>query len=410
MKLGYELFVSWRYLRSKRKDVFISLISFISISGVAIGVMALIIVLAVMTGLTDKLRDKILGTNAHIIIFQRGGWIAQEAELRHQIAYHLHVRGVAPFILRQVMIQSDNASAEVSLKGIDREAEQTTSTLAENIPTGQLDFLETPETPGNGILIGSELARKLNVTIGAPVTLVSPMQDANSAWPVPKSEVFQVTGIFDYGMYEYDSTLVYISLAAARKYLNITDLVTGLGVKVENIMTSKGVAEDLQRQLGLDYRVLDWSEMNRNLFAIFSLYKKLLFLMLTIIVIVACLNIASTLIMMVMEKNHDIAILKSMGASARSIQKLFVLQGFFIGFMGTIIGGVLGIVACRIADAYHLIRLEGGVYYLNYLPFKILPLDFTLVVVSSILICFVSTLYPAKQAARLDPAVTLRCD
>ncbi len=412
MEVGYEFFISWRYLRSKRKGVFISFISIISISGVAVGVMALIIVLAVMTGLTDKLRDKILGTNSHILIFKRGGWIKEYSALSQKIAQKPRVIGVAPFIFRQVMIQSNFSSSESTLKGIGIQAEQETSDLAANIVQGKLDFLESEQydNPGHGILIGSLLAQKLQVSVGDTVALISPMKDTDSSWPVPKREVFQVTGIFDYGMYEYDSNLVYVSISSAQVYFQIGDIVTGLEVKVDNIFKSKRVARELQSELGISYSVRDWTDMNKNLFAIFGLYKKALFLMLTLIVIVACLNIASTLIMMVMEKNHDIAILKSIGASSSEIKKVFVTQGLFIGLVGTGLGCLLGILACWVADTYHLIRLEGGVYYLNYLPFKIMPLDFALVAISSIVICFLSTLYPAKQAARLDPAVALRCE
>ncbi len=410
---GYELFVSWRYLRSKRKDVFISLITIISISGVAVGVMALIIVLAVMTGLTGELRDKILGTHSHILLFQRGEWIREYPELLRRIQGTPHVVGAAPFIFRQVMIQGNHGSVESTVKGIDIQAEQTASDLAANIGPGKLDFLETEQGedhPGRGILLGVQLAQQLHVSVGDTVTLISPMRDAASDWPVPKLELFQVSGIFNYGMYEYDSNLVYISLAAAQEYFQTGDIITGIEIKVDNIFRSKQIAEQMEEQLGPGYSVKDWSEMNKHLFAVFGLYKKAMFLMLTLIVIVACLNIASTLIMMVMEKNRDIAVLKSMGASVTNIMKLFVMQGVFIGVVGTGIGCVLGYIVCWAADTYHLIRLEGGVYYLNYLPFRIMPLDFTLVALFSILICFISTLYPAIQAARLDPAVALRCE
>ena len=409
---GYEHFVSWRYLRSKRKDVFISLISTISISGVALGVMALIIVLAVMTGLTGELRDKILGAHSHILMFKRGGWIAQYPEILKQIAKEEQVVAVAPFIIRQVMIQSDRNSLEASLKGIDSQAEQTTTELAGNIREGSLDFLDAAdglEGPvGRGILLGRQMADTLQVTVGDSISLISPMQNAETQWPVPKLEMFQVTGIFEYGMYEYDSKLMYISLAAAQDYFETGDIVTGIEVKVNNIFRAKEVSDKLKERFGISYSIRDWSEMNRNLFAIFGLYKKAMFLLLALIVLVACLNIASTLIMMVMEKNHDIAILKSMGASSSSIMKIFVMQGLFIGLTGTGLGCLLGVVVCRIADTYKLIHLEGGVYYLNYLPFRIMPLDFLLVAFCSVLICFLSTLYPAKQAARLDPAVALR--
>jgi len=411
---GYELFISWRYLRSKRKEVFISLISLISITGVAVGVMALIIVLAVMTGLSGELRDKILGTNAHILIFKRGGWIEEYRELGQQIANAEHVKGVAPFILRQVMIQANAFSTESTVKGVMIDAVQHTSDLAANIVQGKLDFLESPSAnapqPGYGILIGAELAKTLQVAVGDTILLISPMKDDTSSWPVPKRQMFEITGIFEYGMYEYDANLVYISFLAAQEYFQTGDFATGMEIKVDNIFRSQRIASDLQYTLGYVYNVRDWSEMNKNLFAIFRLYKKAMFLMLTLIVIVACLNIASTLILMVMEKNHDIAILKSMGASSASIMHLFVMQGLFIGVVGTVIGCGLGAFICWVADTYHLIHLEGGVYYLNYLPFRMMPLDLTLVVISSILICFLATLYPAKQAARLDPAVVLRCE
>jgi len=414
MEVGYEFFVSWRYLRSKRKEVFISLNSIFSISGVAVGVMALIIVLAVMTGLIDGLRDKILGTRAHIVISKRVGSLKQYPDLVRQIAKKPRVSGVAPFLFGQVMIQSSSASAEVTLKGIDIQAEQTTSDLAANIRLGKLDFLEPTgeqqDISGYGILLGTQLAQKLQVSIGETVALISPMKDSDSSWPVPKREVFQVTGIFDYGMYLYDLNLVYISIASAQAYFQTGDIATHLEVKVDNIFKSKDVARELQDELGFSYSVQDWAERHKPFFALFGFYKKALFVMLLLIVIVACLNIASTLIMMVMEKNKDIAILKSIGASSFDIGKLFIMQGGFIGLVGTGIGCVLGFLVCWIADTYHIIGLEGGVYYLNYLPFKMTPLHFILVAVSSIIICFGATLYPAVQAAQLDPAVALRCE
>lgn len=414
MEIGYELLVSWRYLRSKRKDVSISVNSILSIGGVVVGVMALIIVLAVMTGLTDGLRDKILGTNSHIIIFKRGGEIKEYPELIRQLAQKPRIIGVAPFIFRQVMIQSNSSSVKVTLKGIDPQAEQKTSDLAATIVKGELDFLEPmrehQNSPGYGILIGTQLAQKLQVAIGETVALISPMKDASSSWPVPKRQLFQVTGIFDYGMYEYDLNLVYVSLLSAQTYFQTEDVATGIELKVDDLFKSKAVAQTLQQDLGISYSVRDWSDMNKNLFAIFGFYKKALFIMLLLIVIVACLNIASTLIMMVTEKQKDIAILKSMGASSARIGKIFAVQGLLIGLVGTGIGTILGFIICWIADTYHIIRLEGGVYFLNYLPFKMMPLHFILVIGSSIVICFLATLYPAIQAAWLDPAVALRCE
>ena len=408
---NFEAFVGWRYLRSKRKDVFVSLITIFSISGIALGVMALIIVLASMTGLTGELRDKILGTQSHIIVQKRGGWIQEYDELAANIRNMPHVVGVAPYIFRQVMIQSSHASAKTLIKGADARAEQTTSELGGHITGGALDFFETADsTPGRGLLIGAELAKTLGVSVGESVTLISPMKEDASAWPAPKLQMFQVSGIFEYGMYEYDSGLVYISLRAAQAYFQTEHLASGLEVKTDDLFASRRVAEHIQNQLGGVYTVRDWSELNKSLFTVFGLYKKGMVLMLTLIVVVGGLNIASSLILMVMEKHRDIAILKSLGASAASIMKLFVMQGCFVGVTGTTLGCLLGFIVCRVADTYHLIRLEGGVYFLNYLPFRMLLRDFALVAVSSLLICFLSTLYPARQAAKLDPAVALRCE
>jgi lipoprotein-releasing system permease protein len=414
MEVGYELFVVWRYLRSKRKEVFISLNSIFSISGVALGVMALIIVLAVMTGLIDGLRDKILGTDSHIIVSKGLGALKEYPALIQQIAQRPHIVGVAPFMFSPVMIQSNSASADVTLKGIDIQAEQKTSDLALHIKQGRMDFLEPTadqsDSAGHGILIGVQLAQKLQVSVGETVVLISPMKDSGSSWPVPKREVFQITGIFDHGMYHYDLKLAYISLASAQAFFQTGDIATGLGIKVDNLFQSKEVARDLQRELGHSYYVRDWTDIHKPFFALFGFYKKALFVMLLLIVFVACLNIASTLIMMVMEKNRDIAVLKSIGSSSRDIGKMFIMQGGFIGLVGTGIGCILGFLVCWIADTYHIISLEGAVYYLNYLPFKMTPLHFILVAVSSILICFGATLYPALQAAQLDPAVALRCE
>ena len=402
--------MSWRYLRSKRKDIFISLISVISISGVAVGVMALIIVLAVMTGMIDGLRDKILGTYSHIMVFQRGGWMSNYHDLLERLGRDDDVVGIAPFIYWPVMIQSDTLSTEATMKAIDVSAERTASDLEAHIQTGTLNLIDASERTGFGMLIGSVLAEKLQVTVGDRVALVSMLPNADSKWPAPKREVFEITGIFEFGMHEYDGNLSYIAVDTAQTFLERPDQVTGLEIKVKNMFQAKAVAESMQRELGIGFKLIDWSEANKNLFSLYGLYKKLMFVMLTIIVVVACLNVASTLIMMVMEKGHDIAILKSMGASAGSIQKLFVLQGTFIGIAGTSLGCLVGIVVCWIADTYHIIQLDGAVYLLNHLPFKVMPLDVVLVAASSLLICFLSTLYPARQAARLDPAVALRCE
>ncbi|MEW5801862.1 MAG: lipoprotein-releasing ABC transporter permease subunit [bacterium] len=419
--MPYELLIGLRYLRAKRKQTVISVISIISICGVALGVMALIIVLAVMSGFEMDLRDKILGTNSHIVVLEYNGQgIENGAELMSKILKIKGVTSCAPFIYGQVMLSSSQSASGLVLRGIDPKEETHVTDLARNIVAGDLHELVAPQSQGQGrdedtptpqmagVALGQELARNLGVFVGDVITAISPVERISPMGLTPKFLRFKVVAIFNSGMYEYDTSLAYVSLRTAQRLFNMKNTVTGIEVKVANIFQAQDISRDIQKALGFPYWTRDWMEMNKNLFSALKLEKFAMFIILVLIILVAAFNIISTLVMMVMEKNKDIAILKSMGATARSILFIFIAEGLIIGLLGTLIGCLGGTFACWIADTYHLIKLQGDVYYISYLPFKMKFLDVFAVCFSSILISFLATMYPAWQASKLDPVVSLR--
>jgi len=416
MNMPYELMIGLRYLRAKRKQTVISVISIISIAGVALGVMALIIVLAVMSGFEMDLRDKILGTNSHIVVLDYNGQgIQNHSQLVSKIAQVPGVRSCAPFIYGQVMLSSSRNAVGLVLRGVDPAEELQVTDLARNIVAGDLRQLEEASLSGEeseprmaGIVLGQELARGLGVFVGDVITAISPVERISPMGLAPKFLRFRVVAIFNSGMYEYDSSLAYVSIRTAQRLFNMQNRVTGIEVKVDNIFQAQKVSEEIQKTVGFPYWTRDWMEMNKNLFSALKLEKLAMFIILVLIILVAAFNIISTLVMMVMEKNKDIAILKSMGATARSILLIFITEGLTIGLVGTLLGCLGGTLACWIADTYHLIKLQGDVYYISYLPFKMKVLDIVLVSCSSLLISFLATIYPAWQASRLDPVVSLR--
>ncbi len=409
--MPYQLFIGLRYLRAKRKQTFISLISIISVGGVGLGVMALIIVLAVMSGFEGDLRDKIIGTNSHVVILKHGrGALDNYNEIIEKVKTVEHVVAAAPFIYTQVMISSEKNVTGVVLRGIDPVGEAQVTNLGKNMVEGDLKSLsaDKPADAPEGIVLGMELARNLAVFYGDEINVVSPAGAMTPMGMAPKSMRMRIVGIFNSGMYEYDSSLAYISLKSAQDFLNMGARVTGVEVGVDDIYQAEEAADKIQALLGFPYWSRDWMEINRNLFSALKLEKLAMFIILTLIVIVAAFNIISTLIMMVMEKSKDIAILKSMGASARSIMYIFILEGLIIGLVGTILGGIGGAATCYLADKYKLIKLAGDVYYMNYLPFKMRLSEVAVICFASVLISFLATLYPSRQAAKLDPAVALR--
>ena len=415
--MSYEFFISLRYLKAKRKQAFISLITWISIGGVAVGVTALIVVISVMGGMQEDLRNKILGTNSHVVVLSNEGAMTKYGEIIKKIEGVPHVVSASPFIFNQVMLTSHSSVSGVAIRGIDPDLEAKVTDLSKRVKEGGLKFLKTPQsselqTPNSelieGIVIGKDLARNLAVFLGDTIDVVSPFGRATPMGTTPKVEKFRVVGIFDTGMYEYDSSLALISIPAAQRFFSMGETVTGIEIKVDDIYLADSVADKIHSMLGFPYWTRDWMEMNKNLFSALKLEKFGMFVILTLIIIVAAFNIIGTLIMMVMEKGRDIAILKSMGATDNSIMKIFIMEGLIIGIAGTIIGCIGGYVLCELLDTYHFIKLPSDVYQLDTLPVKMNPIDFLYISLSAIVISFLATIYPSWNASRLDPVEALR--
>lgn len=411
--LPYEIFIGLRYLKAKRKQTFISIITFISMAGVMVGVMALVIVLSVMAGFQDDLRGKILGTTSHVIIMKFGKGMEKADEVVNKVKTMPHVLAASPFIYNQVMLTSESSVSGAVVRGIEPETAVKVTDIAKNIREGSLaavmqkkkdrDGIEVP-----GVVIGKELSKILGVFLGDYINVVSPLGQMTPMGMVPKVKRFQIAGIFDSGMYEYDSSLVYVSISEAQSFFGMADMVTGIEVKIDDIYRARQIGKDIQSSLGYPFWTRDWMDMNKNLFAALKLEKIAMFVILTLIVLVAAFNIVSTLIMVVMEKHKDIAILKAMGATSKSIMKIFVIEGTIIGVVGTVLGLLGGYASCVLLAKYKFIELPGDVYYISTLPVKMEPMTLFLVSIAALGISFIATIYPAWQAAKLDPAEALR--
>jgi lipoprotein-releasing system permease protein len=415
LRKSFELYIASRYLKARRKQTIISFISFIAISGVALGVAALIVVLAVMTGMEEDIKERILGTRSHIIISKFQGFgsksLVPDKVIFDKILSVPGVLGVAPYILKQIMIRADQVQG-IMIRGIDPVMEKNVSTLKETMILGDINNLNSDEKGDStaGILIGSELADTIGArNIGSEIYLISPYSSRlTPAGEVPRMKKFKLAGIFKSGYYEWDSSLAYIDLKSAQRFFGMGDSISGIEVRIRDIYKVKKIAAEITRKLGDEFYTTDWMEMNRNLFSALKLEKWAMFIVLLFLIVIAAFNIITTLIMMVMEKNRDIGIMRSMGATKRSIMKIFILQGMIIGFIGTISGLILGISISYICDTYKLIRLPLDVYYIAYLPFRMLPGEIVLITISSLLICFLSTIYPSLKASRLDPVEAIR--
>jgi lipoprotein-releasing system permease protein len=417
--MSYELTISLRYLRSRRSQKFISLITWISVGGVALGVMALIVVIAVMSGFGKNLRDKILGTNSHVSVtnVMDSGMSNYEAIVR-QAETTEYVSGASPFILSQVMLVHKDRVAGVVIRGVDPQRAGSVSDLKKNVVEGKLTDLESPATDSaaDGIILGKELSVRLGVGLGETLSMVSPVSRITPMGMIPKINMVTVVGLFESGMYEYDSSLAFISIATAQRFFSMKDRVTGVEIRVTDIYKADEVAAALQKSMRFPYLVRDWMRLNKNLFSALRLEKITMFIILVLIILVAAFNIISTLFMVVMEKNKDIAILKSVGASRLSIMKVFCWQGLIIGVSGTFFGCLGGFtivpylneIVGVIEWLFGIKVFPNDVYYLNRLPSEIQWVESFMIVVFSIIICFAASLYPAWRASRLDPVDGLR--
>ena len=418
--MGYEWFISLRYLKAKRRQGFISLISLISVAGVTVGVMALIVVLAVMTGFTDSLREKILGINSHIVVQHIGRGITDYHKANSLVMQADGVMAATPYIYTQTMLSVPDASTGAVVRGIDPETAGNVLSLGSQLLEGSVSALsdetpqEAPETGRTlshslpGIIVGKELARSLRVGIGDNIRLFSPSGPLTPMGVIPKIKTCRIVGIFDTGMYEYDSSLAYVSLKTAQDFLELGGNVHGLELKVNDIYRATDIAADLEKRLGFGYVVKDWISMNKNLFSALKLEKTAMFIVLALIILVAAFNIISTLIMVVMSKGKDIAILKSMGATSQGVMRIFIYEGLVIGLTGTFFGVIGGLALCKVLSKYEFIKLPSDVYPITTLPIKVLPLDVTLVAVSAAIITLLATIYPSWQASKVEPAVALR--
>lgn len=405
--MPFELFIGSRYLRAKQKQSFISLITLLSIAGVTVGVMALIVVIAVMTGFESDMKSRILGVESHIVVMRHGGSFSDYRNVLNRIKATAGVQAATPFIYTQVMIRSATGVSGAVLRGIDP---KTVGGVVKFFSSEELTRLAGDQDKGAvpGIVIGKELAKNLGVSRGDTIAMISPRGMLSPIGHMPSMKQFKIKGLFESGMYEFDNTLVYIHLKTAQKMMRMGGTVTGIEVRVDDIYRAGEIGKKLARELGFAYWIRDWMRMNRNLFSALKLEKTAMFVILALIVLVAAFNIASSLIMMVMEKTRDIAILKAMGATDRSIRRIFILKGMAIGVVGTMIGVSGGIILCMLLSHYKFIELPGDVYYITTLPVVLKAVDVAAIAASALVICFLATLYPARQASRLDPVEAIR--
>lgn len=389
----FDLFVSYRYFMKLQKERFVSLISFIASAGVSIGVMALIVVIAVMTGFDNDLKTKIIGANSHLIIHSEEGFTDFDA-LASKIDSIQGVEAVSPYVSGQSFLYSKDRVLSLNVKGIDSQREGDVTQIKDYIEAGGL------EIPSGGVMLGRELMVMLGLGIGDEVVLSSPVVGLNTP--------FRVSGVFHTGMYDYDLSLAFMNLKDAQNFFGVGNLVTQIGVKIADPYQARLVKERLSALLSFPATIRTWMEINKNFFAALALEKLTMFIILTLIVLVACFNIVSTLIVMVVEKTRDIGILKAIGASAGMIRRIFTWGGLIIGFAGTFFGIIMGTLLCFLLKKYQFIQLPKDIYYIDHLPVALRWQDVALIAGCALLISFLSTIYPASKAARLDPVDALR--
>lgn len=431
MALKFQTFVALRYLKSRKRHRSLSFSTAISVGGVAVGVMALLVVMSVMSGFHEDLQKKILGVSTHLVVLTFGGDMTGHEAVMNAVAEVPDVDSLSPFVYGQVMVSAGRSAQGVYIRGIDPELEKKTTEISSYMIEGDLDYLKpgmankvprsimmdvtvgdplARDLPDDmpGIVLGRELADHIGAFLGDAVKIISPFGGMGPMGNLPKAKRFRVVGIFEVGMFEYDSNLVLTGMGPAQDFLEMEDAVSGIEVKVKDIYRAGDVGREIRERLGGTYSTRDWMQMHKNLFAALKLEKIVMFIILTLIVLVAAFNIVSTQTMNVIEKEREIAILKAMGAGNRDIRSIFMLQGFLIGMVGTLIGISLSFLFGYLSNEFQLIRLPADVYYLSHVTVKMKLLDFVAVSLAAIVISFAATVYPAMQAAKLNPVEPLR--
>lgn len=407
------LYIGFRYTRAKKRTQFISFITLTSILGTALGVTALITVLSVMNGFEQELRERILGMTSHSTVTGRFGRLDDWQTLAQRLKDYPHVEGLAPFVNGQVMINADRQVSGTMLRGVLPNYEPLVSEVGENMKAGSLNDLN----PGQfGLILGAELANFLGVTLGDRVTVISPQINSTPAGILPRLRRFTVVGIFQVGMYEYDRNMALTHLGDAAKLFRLGDSVSGLRLKLDDLFNAPVISRNLANELFRDYQVSDWTSAHNNFFRAVKTEKRVMFIILMLIVAVAAFNIVSTLVMVVTDKRGDIAILKTQGLTNASVMGIFIVLGGVIGILGTLLGTIGGIalalnvetIVPAIEHFFGVQFMAADVYYISEVPSKLEWNDVYLIATMAFVLSLLATLYPAWQAARVNPAEVLR--
>jgi len=404
--VSFELFVALRYLLARRQHASISRVSLFSTIGVAVGVLALVVALALMTGLQGELRTRILGSSAHIYVWKTAKIDDYKAEVE-RLRTIPGVIGAGPAVVGKALVSTDRADAFITLKGVDPLLESHVTDIETSMQQGKLSALVDSGEERPGILLGRDLALQLGVKAGDQVTLTTPSGTLSPMGMIPRIRTVRVAGVYSLGLYEFDSAYGFVSLEFAERLLG-KDSPDLIQLRVDDIYAASAIAESIPQRLGPEYVTEDWSALNRSLFSALWLEKMAISITIGLIVMVGALNIISSLILLVRQKSRDIAILKTMGTSSRRVMGIFMMQGLIIGVIGTTIGGICGFALCWVLDRYEVIKLSMDVYQVSHVPFVLEWTDLAVVVVSTIAICFLATLYPSRQASALDPVQALR--